>query len=280
MDETLERDVEIGIIGGHGISRSIDTSERIDIDTPYGKPTHDIVVGELGSESVAFISRHGKGRNIPAHSINYRANLFAFHRLGVNRIISATANGAISDRLSLGDIAVPSDYIDDTHNRNDTFFDEAPSRHFSSHLPFCPGLSDKLVDTADSNGFTAREDVTLVVVEGPRFATHSEAELFAELGGEIMGMSTYPEVALARELEMCYGNFALVTDPRNDQSDYGRPKTSVKAVDKTLEERAERCTQIIIDTIEAVSTSKCENCSGHAKLARSDEHEEWKYRNL
>lgn len=280
MSESPDAEIEIGITGGYGISRSIDIEEQIVVETPYGEPSHPVVVGELGSKNVAFISRHGEGRYIPAHSINYRANLFAFHRLGVNRIISATANGAINESLSFGDIAVPADYIDDTTNRNDTFFDEAPSRHFSSHVPFCPDISNTLTERAEKNGFECHDDVVLVIVEGPRFATVAEAEMFAAHGGDIMGMSTYPEVTLARELEMCYANFALITDPREDQTKYDRPTTSVTAVDKTLDERARDCTQIIIDTIEAMSTSRCSNCRGHAEIAKSDEHEEWEYRNL
>lgn len=281
QDRDRERDVPIGIIGGYGISDDIEVNERIQIPTPYGEPSHPIIVGEFANREVAFLSRHGRGRNIPSHSINYRANLFALHRLGVRRIVSATANGSLRGRIEPGDIAIPSDYIDQTKNRKDTFFDDYPPRLFSSFRPFCPDVGALLDTAAKEVGFQCHSnDVTVVIIAGPRFATLAESEMYRTAGADIIGGSTYPEMALARELEMCYANFALVTDYDNAEFIDGveSEPVTLDAIDEALGKYGDDCTRLIKRTVASIDEERCPNCSGHAELAKSDDHPVWEHR--
>jgi 5'-methylthioadenosine phosphorylase len=278
-DETLAERVFIGVIGGYGIHKEIDIQSRVKVETPFGEPSHAVILGEFGGRTIAFLSRHGKGREIPSHQINYRANMYALYRLGVRRIISATANGSLRKEIEPGDIALPSDYIDQTKHRDDTFFKDGPPRHFSSRQPFCPSLRSVITRHATGQSIETHGDCTLVVIEGPRFATVAESEMYRQMGADMIGGSTYPEMALARELEMCYANFALITDYDNAQflPDEARPVT-LDLIDERINTRSTSSETIIEQTVSEIPAEPCDSCTGHADVAVSGHHEEWEFR--
>ena len=262
----------LGIIGGYGISDSIDIKYKIQVETNFGKPTHPIIVGELGGRNVAFLSRHGKGRSIPSHEINYRANLIALRKVGVKRILSATANGSLRHEIEPGDIVVPTDYIDETKTRPDTYYNQSPAVHFSSYRPFCSDIGDIVEESAKKEDFKTHYG-TVVIIEGPRFATLSESKMYKELGADIIGGSTYPEMALARELEMCYANFALITDYDNVDMIEGvtDDPVTVDIIDNVLSKYADKCTKIIERSISNLGKSPCQKCIGHRSTSSNSD---------
>lgn len=279
-DEPRE-DAPIGIIGGWGFTNRLDARSRISVETPYGDPTHPVVIGEMGGQKVAFLSRHGQGRNVPSHSISYRANMFALYRVGVKRIIAATANGSLRSEIGIGEIAIPTDYIDRTKQRSDTFFSGYPPRHFANIQPFCPEIGknlDNQGETADLR--THNEDITLIVPEGPRYATVAESKMYRDWGADIIGHSVYPEVALARELGLCYANFGLITDYDTGVSVPGTDEDHVDlhTVDERLEKYNVQTRTLMEATIEGLEQSRCESCKGHVSMATSEGDPTWEYR--
>jgi 5'-methylthioadenosine phosphorylase len=281
LGDDIQEMADIGIVGGYGFADRIDIDREIDVETPFGEPTHPVIIGEMAGRKVAFLSRHGRGRNVPSQSVNFRANLFALYRVGVRRLVSATANGSLRKEIGVGDVAVPTDYIDRTKRRVDTFFDDYPPRHFSSMQPFCPSLNDTIESCCDAVGLTGHnEDVTMVNIEGPRFSTEAESEMFRQWGADIVGGSTYPEVTLARELGMCYGNFALITDYDVGDSIPGieEEPVTLQMIDDRLAEYNTQTRDLMEQVIERMPAERCEHCQGHVDPATSEADPLWEHR--
>jgi 5'-methylthioadenosine phosphorylase len=203
---------EIGVFGGSGFYRFLDGAEEIHVDTPYGPPSAAVTVAEIDGTPVAFIPRHGVHHELPAHRVNYRANVWAMKELGVRRLIGPCAVGALRHDLELGEFVVCDQFVDRTRGRADTFYDGPIATHVSAADPFCPDLSRLLVDTARELGIAVRDGGTVVVIQGPRFSTRAESAWFASAGWDVVNMTAYPEAHLARELELCYANVSMVTD--------------------------------------------------------------------
>lgn len=201
----------IGIIGGTGLSPPINEGTKIRVGTPYG-PSPTITISNFGGKDVAYLPRHGEKHTLPPHKINYRANIWALHTLGVERIVATNAVGAINIKYTLGDLAVPSDFIDFTKNRSQTFFDEAPVTHIDSSEPYCPELRKILLNAAESRVEKIWHDVVYLCTEGPRYETPAEIRMFRGLGCDVVGMTGMPELVLARELEMCYASLCFITN--------------------------------------------------------------------
>ena len=204
---------EIGVFGGSGFYSFLDQVELIRVETPYGVPSDDIAIGKVGERSVAFIPRHGRKHSLPPAAINYRANLWALHSLGVTRVVGPNASGSLQPQIKPGDFVVSDQFVDRTHGRADTFFDRGPQVvHVSTAHPYCPVLRELAVKAGSAAGVTVHERGTIVIVQGPRFATRAESKSFSSSGWDVVNMTQYPEVALARELEMCYVSVSLITD--------------------------------------------------------------------
>jgi 5'-methylthioadenosine phosphorylase len=204
---------EIGVFGGSGFYRFLDQVELIHIETPFGLPSADIAIGLVGDRKVAFIPRHGIKHRLPPAAINYRANMWAFHSLGVTRVIGPNASGSLEAQIKPGDFVVCDQFVDRTAGRADTFFDRGPEVvHVSTAHPYCPVLRELAVHSGRDIGVTVHDGGTVVVVQGPRFSTRAESKWFSASGWQVINMTQYPEVALARELEMCYVNVSLITD--------------------------------------------------------------------
>jgi 5'-methylthioadenosine phosphorylase len=204
---------EIGVFGGSGFYSFLDQVELISVETPFGMPSDDIAIGKVGEKRVAFIPRHGRKHSLPPAAINYRANLWALHSLGVTRVIGPNASGSLQAHIKPGDFVVSDQFVDMTSGRSDTFFDRGPKvAHVSTAHPYCPVLRELTVKAGVEEGLTVHERGTIVVVQGPRFATRAESKWFSSSGWDVVNMTQYPEVALARELEMCYVSISLITD--------------------------------------------------------------------
>jgi 5'-methylthioadenosine phosphorylase len=203
---------KIGVFGGSGFYSFLDDVEELSLDTPYGPPSAPLAIGRVGETPVAFLPRHGHHHELPAHRVNYRANVWAMREAGVRRIIGPGAVGALKAELELGEFVVCDQFVDRTRGRADTFYDGPQTTHVSSADPFCPDLRRLVVDTASELGIRVRDGGTIVVVQGPRFSTRAESAWFQAAGWDVIGMTAYPECHLARELELCYAGIAMVTD--------------------------------------------------------------------
>jgi 5'-methylthioadenosine phosphorylase len=240
---------EIGVFGGSGFYSFLDAVEEVDVDTPYGKPSAPLVVGEVAGRRVAFCPRHGRRHELPPHAIPYRANVWAMRELGVEWILGPTASGALRADLALGEFVVCDQLVDLTRGRADTFYDGPETTHVSAADPYCPLLRRVLVETARSLGIPVRDGGTVVTIQGPRFATRAESRWYSAQGWEVINMTQYPEVVLARELEMCYTNVALITD--YDAGLEGvAGAVSVAEVERVFASNNERVRRLILRLIE------------------------------
>jgi 5'-methylthioadenosine phosphorylase len=209
----MDNRAEIGIFGGSGLYEFADGDvEQVEIETPFGPPSDKIALCEVAGRSVAFLPRHAHDHSIPPHKINYRANLWAFKELGVTRVIAPNAVGSLNPDYAPGTFAINDQFVDRTFGRADTFFDGREVTHVSTAEPYCPQLRALAISATRAQNVPVRETATCVIIQGPRFSTKAESRWFAAAGWEIINMTQYPEVALARELAMCYVNISLVTD--------------------------------------------------------------------
>lgn len=209
----LEGKADIGIIGGTGSGVELDNIEDIKVYTPYGNTSDFVKVGEFKGKKVAFISRHGTGHTIPPHKVNSRANLWALKELGVKYIISPSAVGSLKKEHDKRKFVIVDQYIDRTKKRFDTFYEGGQVCHISQADPYCSYLNNLFYETGKSiEGLEIQNGGIYVCIEGPRFSTRAESKMFRQWGGDIIGMTTYPEVVLAAEKEICYCCIAMVTD--------------------------------------------------------------------
>lgn len=208
----MEYQAEFGVFGGSGFYSFLENIKEIKVETPYGPPSDLIAIGEYKGRSVAFLPRHGKLHQYPPHKIPYRANLWAFKELGVKRIIAPTAVGSLQTDYKVGDFVVTDQFVDFTSGRECTFYEGPITTHISLAEPYCPELRSIAIKGLKELGVRFHESGTVVVVQGPRFSTKAESMFFTKSGFHIINMTQYPEVVLARELEMCYVNISVVTD--------------------------------------------------------------------
>ncbi len=208
----------VGIIGGTGLYEldGLENVETVALDTPFGQPSSEIVKAELGGVKVLFIARHGATHSLLPTEINYRANIYALKELGAEWCVSVSAVGSLREEFRPGDIVVPSQYIDRTRHRADTFFGNGIVAHVAFADPVCPVLCDALEEVcaplAESSGASLHRGGTYVCMEGPTFSTRAESHLYRSWDASIIGMTALPEAKLAREAEIAYATMAMVTD--------------------------------------------------------------------
>jgi 5'-methylthioadenosine phosphorylase len=206
--------VQIGIIGGSGLYDMAELTDREErtLSTPFGDPSGPYVVGTLRGHRVAFLSRHGVGHRLSPSELNYRANIFGFKLLGVERILSASAVGSLKEEYKPLDILVPDQFFDRTKGRISTFFGRGLVAHIAFAHPVCGDLAKIAADSAEAAGATVHRGGTYVNMEGPQFSTMAESKLYRSWGMDVIGMTNLQEAKLAREAEICYATLALVTD--------------------------------------------------------------------
>ena len=256
----------IGVFGGSGFYSFLEDVQEIEIDTPYGKPSAPLAVGEVAGTRVAFLPRHGRHHELPPHRVPFRANVWALLEAGVRRIIGPCASGALTRELERGAFVVCDQYVDRTRGRADTFYDGPETTHVSAADPFCPDLRRLLVETAGELGVPVRDGGTVVVVQGPRFSTRAESRWFQSAGWEAINMTAYPECHLARELELCYATIAMVTD--YDVGVEGEEAVSAAQVVQVLRENNERLRNLLLAVIPKIGPQPDDICSRALRRAR------------
>ena len=226
--------ISLAIIGGSGLysMTGLTVTTEYDLDTPFGKPSAPIVVGTLEGKHIAFLARHGIGHHIMPTDVPYRANIYGLKALGVERIISINACGSLREDYAPGDIVIPDQIFDNTRMRVRTFFGEGLVAHAGVADPFCPDLSTLVENAVSESSVKVHPGGAFIIIEGPRFSTKTESNVYRSWGMSIVGMTAAPEAFLAREAEMCYAVMAHVTD--YDVWDISEAPVSVEMVIKTL----------------------------------------------
>lgn len=207
-------DVKLAVIGGSGVydmDALTDIEER-HVPTPFGNPSDTIVIGTLSGKRIAFLPRHGRGHRLTPSEVPYRANIWALKSLGVERIISVSACGSMKAEYAPRHVVIPSQIYDNTKGRDYSFFGDGLVAHLGIAEPFCPHLRQVLAEAVSRSGGTVHMGGTFIVIEGPRFSTRGESNIYRSWGVDIIGMTAVPEAQLAREAEICYATMAHVTD--------------------------------------------------------------------
>jgi 5'-methylthioadenosine phosphorylase len=205
--------VDVGILGGSGFYEidGINNVEEISLDTPLGKPSDVYVLGELEGKRVAFLNRHGQGHRILPSEINYRANIYGFKMLGVERVISVNSVGSLKEGIEPQDILFADQFFDKTR-RKDSFFGEGLAAHIGFAQPVCPDLSDSLFQAGKELGLKVHKGGTYICIDGPAFSTRAESNIYRSWGCHVIGMTSVTEAKLCREAEICYATMNLVSD--------------------------------------------------------------------
>ena len=253
---------EIGILGGTGFYRFLDSLDEVAVQTPFGSPSARLAVGDLGGRRVAFLARHGVHHEVPAHRVNYRANLWALRRLGVRRVLAPCSVGSLQPHIKPGDFVVCDQLVDRTRGRADTYFDGPSVAHVSLADPYCPELREVAVAAARGEGVPVHERGTVVVIQGPRFSTRAESRWFSVAGWDVVNMTQYPEAALARELGMCFSGIALATDyDAGLEGTGGIEAVTIETVFKVLADNVERVQGVLRAMVPAVGAQPTCGCA-------------------
>ncbi len=257
----------IGIIGGSGLysMAGLTNTREIRVKTPFGDPSETIVLGTLEGKRVAFLARHGRGHRILPSEINYRANVYAMKLLGVERIISVSAVGSLTEDLRPGEFLVPDQFFDRTKNRICTFFGEGIVAHVAFAHPTCGQVSAVLADACVHEAIMVHRRGTYLCIEGPQFSTLSEAEVHRQLRFQVIGMTNVTEARLTREAEICYATIAMITD-----YDCWHPEhesVTASQIIATLNQNAENAQKVLrtaVRELPATRSCKCGSALGHA----------------
>jgi 5'-methylthioadenosine phosphorylase len=210
----MASEIKIGIIGGSGLYEMEGLSEvdEVRVDTPFGAPSDAFRTGVLEGKRVAFLARHGRGHTISPSELNFRANIYAFRKLGVERILSASAVGSLKEEHKPLDIVLPDQFYDRTKTRVSTFFGNGLVAHVGFGDPICDDLAGLVVTAAAEARVPVKKGGTYICMEGPQFSTKAESRMYRSWGMDVIGMTNLQEAKLAREAEMCFTTIALVTD--------------------------------------------------------------------
>jgi len=210
----MNKNTPIGIIGGSGLYEMADLKDiqHVALDTPFGQPSDDYIIGELKGVRVAFLPRHGRGHRLSPLELNFRANIYGFKKLGVEHLISVTAVGSLKEHIRPLDIVIPDQFYDCTKQRVSTFFGNGLVAHIAFADPVCPHLAQLIYHRAKKLDAAVHRGGTLLCIDGPAFSTRAESHVYRQWGMDIIGMTSLQEAKLAREAEICYAAIAMVTD--------------------------------------------------------------------
>jgi 5'-methylthioadenosine phosphorylase len=225
----------VAVIGGSGFYQLGGEVEEVVVETPWGAPSAPIAIVTVGGRRVAFLARHGQGHRLPPHKVDHRANLWALHHLGVRSVVASFACGSLAPELGPGTLVVPDQLIDQTRGRADTIHDEFQDgpQHAAFAEPYDPAVRSAALAGAGSVDEPAIDGGTVVVINGPRFATRAESRWYRSIGADLINMTQYPEAVIARELGLAYGAVGLVTD--HDAGVDGRPEVEAVTQETVFE---------------------------------------------
>ena len=257
----------LGLIGGSGLyqMKGLEVIEKVVVDTPFGSPSDNIIIGRLEGVKVAFLPRHGVGHVIPPSEINFRANIFAMKKIGVDRIISVSAVGGMKENMPPGHFVVPHQFIDRTFKRNSTFFTQGMVGHVSMADPVCLATAGVLFKAAQKAGADAHEGGTYICIEGPQFSTRAESLLYRQWDVDVIGMTNVTEAKLAREAGICYSTLALVTD--FDCWHIEEEPVTLEAVLEIMHKNVEQAQKVLKELIPMLGTIEPCSCCDAAKFA-------------
>lgn len=258
---------EIGIIGGSGLYSmpGFETQEEVNLETPFGRPSDNYVLGKLGGHRVAFLARHGRGHRLSPSELNFRANVYGMKSLGVERIISLSAVGSLKDEHHPLDFVIPDQFFDRTRGRVSTFFGDGLVAHVSFAHPVCPELSLVVADACAATGVNVTRGGTYLCMEGPAFSTRAESLVYRSWGMDVIGMTNLQEAKLAREAEICYVTIAMVTDYDCWHPDHDA--VTVNEIITHLVKNAENACKVVaqaVAKIPAARSCQCGSALSHA----------------
>jgi 5'-methylthioadenosine phosphorylase len=258
---------EIGVIGGSGLYNlpGVERLREVRLTTPFGKPSDAYILGTLEGRKVAFLARHGRGHVILPSELNFRANIYGFKKLGVERIISVSAVGSLREDYRPMDMALPTQFVDRTRQRASTFFGGGLVAHISFDTPVCPTVVDVLAKATAQAGIACHKNATYVCIEGPAFSTKAESNLYRSWKMDLIGMTSLPEAKLAREAEICYAVLAMVTD-----YDCWHPEHAAVTVNQVIEyltKNVEHSQKILRHAVRSMPRDR--NCPCHSALAHA-----------
>ena len=264
---------DIGIIGGSGLYSMPGLSDVREVPqtTPFGEPSDPYVLGTLAGRKVAFLARHGRGHRILPSELNFRANIYGFKQLGVERIVSVSAVGSLKEEHKPLDFVIPDQFFDRTRHRVDTFFGDGVVAHIAFADPVCPELASLVEDACRKSSVTGKRGGTYLCMEGPQFSTKAESNVYRSWGMDVIGMTNLQEAKLAREAEICYVTVAMVTDydcwhPHHDS-------VTVDQIVAVLLKNADNACKVVRETIAAMpeeQSCKCGSALAHAILTDRD----------
>jgi 5'-methylthioadenosine phosphorylase len=259
----------IGIIGGSGLYSmpGFEAQREQAIETPWGKPSDPYVVGTLVGKPVAFLARHGRGHRIMPSELNFRANIWGFKQLGVERILSLSAVGSLKEEHEPLDFVIPDQFFDRTRGRISTFFGEGLVAHISFAHPICPQLADVVHDACLQSGVRAAKGGSYLCMEGPAFSTYAESNIYRSWGMDVIGMTNLQEAKLAREAEICYVTIAMVTD--YDCWHEEHDAVTVADIINNLNQNAANACKVVVAAVAGMPDAracKCGSALAHALI--------------
>jgi 5'-methylthioadenosine phosphorylase len=252
--------VKIGIIGGSGLYDMQELTDRseVSVDTPFGDPSDKFIIGSIAGKRVAFLARHGRGHRILPSELNFRANIYAMKKLGVERILSASAVGSLKEKIAPLDLVLPDQFVDRTRGRISTFFGDGLAAHVTFADPVCPELLERVHLAATAVGVHSLKGGTYLCMEGPAFSTKAESNLYRSWGMDVIGMTNLQEAKLAREAEICYLTIALVTD--YDCWHESHESVTVEMIISNLQQNSKNAQMVLIRSIRDLPESRTCNC--------------------
>jgi 5'-methylthioadenosine phosphorylase len=259
---------KIGIIGGSGLynMEKITKAKTVKVETPFGGPSDDYVIGSMGGTEVVFLTRHGKGHRFSPSEVNYRANIYGMKKLGVDRIISVSACGSLKEELKPLDIVIPDQFVDRTNQaRVTTFFRDGIVAHIQFADPVCPDLAKALYDAGKKAGVKMHMGGTYLNMEGPQFSTRAESNLYRSWGMDVIGMTNIGEARLAREAEICYATLACITD--YDCWHQSEEEVSIEMIIANLLKNIENSKSILTEALPKLSEHRVCVCASALKNA-------------
>ncbi|MGD9110477.1 MAG: MTAP family purine nucleoside phosphorylase [Phycisphaerales bacterium] len=256
----------IGVIGGTGFGDELlghlSGFEKQNVDTPFGKCSDSILIGNMGPNKIAFINRHGAGHKLSPSEVPFAANVFALKSLGAKVLISTGAVGSLQEKNAPGDLVIVDQFIDKTFKRQSTFFEDYGAVHCEFAHPTCSRLSDIIQEAAQSAGIKSHQGGTYVCMEGPQFSSRAESLMHRSWGGDLIGMTALPEAKLAREAQMCSAMVALVSDYDCwREHEAGKDKqTLLQEIISNLKTATDNCIKLITAVLEGSNSLLCEDC--------------------
>ena len=271
---------QIGVIGGSGLYHlpELKNVEEVALETPWGLPSDSYMVGTIEGRRVAFLARHGRGHRFMPSELNFRANIYGFKMLGVERILSFSAVGSLKEEHRPLDFVLPDQFVDRTRHRVDTFFGGGLVGHISFSDPICPALLEVMEAASRDAGIAVKRGGTYLCMEGPAFSTKAESRLYRSWGMDVIGMTNLQEAKLAREAELCYVTVAMVTDYDCWHPDHDA--VTVQQIISNLHKNSENAQKLLLHALQRMPVARSCGCGSALATALITDREKIPHESL